>query len=163
LGGRIHCSCEQPERDEVTNGLRGLEHNGDDAERREYRQAGEPLDPAHKTRVTSGPADQGRQGPAPSGPEAQGDSCRRAASARSTVPDMPDFSVDSPTPVYVRVADWIESRIKSGELKPGSRLPPERELARDCGVAYDTVRRAAVLLRERGLIITVHGRGTYVA
>jgi Creatinine amidohydrolase/Bacterial regulatory proteins, gntR family len=65
--------------------------------------------------------------------------------------------------LYVRVADWIESRIKSGELKPGSRLPPERELARDCGVAYDTVRRAAVLLRERGLIITVHGRGTYVA
>jgi len=29
-------------------------------------------------------------------------------------------------------------------------------------VAYDTVRRAAVLLRERGLIVTVHGRGTYV-
>ena len=75
---------------------------------------------------------------------------------------MPDFSVDSPTPVYVRVADWIESRIKSGELKPGSRLPPERELARDCGVAYDTVRRAAVLLRERGLIhhiaISTHHR-----
>jgi GntR family transcriptional regulator len=77
--------------------------------------------------------------------------------------DMPDFSVDSPTPVYVRVADWIESRIKSGELKSGGRLPAERELARDCGVAYDTVRRAAVLLRERGLIVTVHGRGTYVA
>ena len=77
---------------------------------------------------------------------------------------MPDFSVDSPTPVYVPACPgWIESRITSGELKPGSRLPPERELARDCGVAYDTVRRAAVLLRERGLIITVHGRGTYVA
>ena len=75
---------------------------------------------------------------------------------------MPDFSVDSPTPIYVRVADWIESRIKSGELKSGSRLPPERELAQDTGVAYDTIRRAAVLLRERGLIITVHGRGTYV-
>jgi GntR family transcriptional regulator len=44
-----------------------------------------------------------------------------------------------------------------------SRLPPERELARDLGVAYDTVRRAAVLLRERRLIVTVHGRGTYVA
>jgi DNA-binding GntR family transcriptional regulator len=62
-----------------------------------------------------------------------------------------------------QVADWIESRIKSGELKSGSRLPPERELAQDTGVAYDTIRRAAVLLRERGLIITVHGRGTYVA
>ncbi len=33
----------------------------------------------------------------------------------------------------------------------------------ETGVAYDTIRRAAVLLRERGLIITVHGRGTYVA
>jgi GntR family transcriptional regulator len=76
---------------------------------------------------------------------------------------MPDFSADGPTPVYVRVADWIESRIKSGELQPGARLPPERDLARDFGVAYDTVRRAAMLLRERGLIITVHGRGTYVA
>jgi DNA-binding GntR family transcriptional regulator len=76
---------------------------------------------------------------------------------------MPDFSVDSPTPIYVRVADWIEARIKSGELKSGSRLPPERELAQETGVAYDTIRRAAVLLRERGLIITVHGRGTYVA
>ena len=76
---------------------------------------------------------------------------------------MPDFSVDSPTLIYVRVADWIEARIKSGELKSGSRLPPERELAQDTGVAYDTIRRAAVLLRERGLIITVHGRGTYVA
>jgi GntR family transcriptional regulator len=76
---------------------------------------------------------------------------------------MPDFSADSPTPVYVRVADWVEARIKSGELKSGARLPPERELARELGVAYDTVRRAAALLRERSLIITVHGRGTYVA
>ena len=76
---------------------------------------------------------------------------------------MPDFSIDSPTPVYVRVAGWIEARIKSGELKPGARLPPERELAYDCGVAYDTVRRATALLRERSLIVTVHGRGTYVA
>jgi len=76
---------------------------------------------------------------------------------------MPDFSADSPTPVYVRVADWIESSIKTGEPKPGARLPADRDLAHDFGVAYDPVRRAAVLLRERGLIITVHGRGTYVA
>src|SRR5579872_7144776 len=75
---------------------------------------------------------------------------------------MPDFSADTPTPVYVRVADWVESRVKSGELQAGARLTAERELARDLGVAYDTVRRAAVLLRERGLIVTVHGRGTYV-
>jgi DNA-binding FadR family transcriptional regulator len=51
----------------------------------------------------------------------------------------------------------------AGELKPGARLPAERDLARDLGVAYDTVRRATALLRERSLIVTVHGRGTYVA
>ncbi|MDX6390314.1 MAG: hypothetical protein QOJ73_1377, partial [Streptosporangiaceae bacterium] len=41
--------------------------------------------------------------------------------------------------------------------------PAERELATVYGVAYDTVRRANELLRERGLIVTVHGRGTFVA
>jgi hypothetical protein len=30
------------------------------------------------------------------------------------------------------------------------------------GVAYDTIRRATALLRDRGLIITIVGRGTYV-
>jgi DNA-binding GntR family transcriptional regulator len=30
-------------------------------------------------------------------------------------------------------------------------------------VACDTIRRATALLRERGLIVTVHGRGTFVA
>ena len=48
-------------------------------------------------------------------------------------------------------------------LSPGSRLPPERELATNLGVAYDTIRRTTALLRERGLIVTVHGRGTYVS
>ena len=61
----------------------------------------------------------------------------------------------------MRVADWIESRIKSGELKPGARLPAERDLARDCGVAYDTVRRSVALLRERGLCHRLRA-GTYV-
>jgi hypothetical protein len=31
------------------------------------------------------------------------------------------------------------------------------------GLAYDTIRRATALLRERGLILTIIGRGTYVA
>ncbi len=45
----------------------------------------------------------------------------------------------------------------------GARLPAERDLAAEYGVAYDTIRRATALLRERGLIQTVHGRGTFVA
>jgi GntR family transcriptional regulator len=34
--------------------------------------------------------------------------------------------------------------------------------ADEYGVAYTTVRHAMALLRERGIIVTVHGRGTYV-
>nr|WP_234436181.1 GntR family transcriptional regulator [Streptomyces sp. NRRL S-813] len=57
----------------------------------------------------------------------------------------------------------IEARIRAGALQPGARLPAERDLAQEYGVAYLTVRRAAQVLRERGLILTVHGRGTFVA
>jgi DNA-binding GntR family transcriptional regulator len=64
---------------------------------------------------------------------------------------------------YVRVADDIAARITSGELARGARLHAERELACHYGVAYGTVRRAMKELRARGLIHTVHGRGTFVA
>ena len=78
------------------------------------------------------------------------------------MPEPPAFNADSPTPLYVQVADHLAARIASGELQPGARLPAERDLAQDLGVAYDTIRRATALLRERGLIATVHGKGTYV-
>lgn len=68
-----------------------------------------------------------------------------------------------PRLVYVQVADWITARIDSGELAPGARLPAERDMAAAYGVAYDTIRRATALLRERGLIVTIMGRGTFVA
>jgi GntR family transcriptional regulator len=64
---------------------------------------------------------------------------------------------------YVRVADDIGSRITSGELAPGARLRAERDLAVYYEVSYGTVRRAMALLRERGLITTIHGRGTFVS
>jgi Bacterial regulatory proteins, gntR family len=61
-----------------------------------------------------------------------------------------------------QVADHIAARIASGNLVPGARLPAERDLATEYWVAYDTIRRATALLRDRGLIITIVGRGTYV-
>ena len=64
---------------------------------------------------------------------------------------------------YMRVAEDIAARIASGELKPGARLRAERDLARYYGVSYGTVRRAMEVLRERGLITTIHGRGTFVS
>ena len=63
---------------------------------------------------------------------------------------------------YVRVANDIAGRIASGELAAGARLRAERDLAEYYEVSYGTVRHAMQLLRERGLIETIHGRGTFV-
>jgi len=60
----------------------------------------------------------------------------------------------------MRVADAIAARIEAGEFT--HRLPAERDLAEDFGVAYQTVRRSMEILRDRGLIITRQGRGTFV-
>ena len=76
--------------------------------------------------------------------------------------DHPAIDPAAPKLVYVQVADHITARIEAGELAPGARLPAERDLATEYGVAYDTIRRATALLRDRGLIITIVGRGTYV-
>ena len=63
---------------------------------------------------------------------------------------------------YLRVADDIAARIASGELAPGVRLRNERDLAGYYEVSYGTVRHAMEMLRERGLITTIHGRGAFV-
>jgi len=63
---------------------------------------------------------------------------------------------------YRRVADDIAARIVSGELASGARLRSERDLAEFYQVSYGTIRRAMEVLRNRGLITTIHGRGTFV-
>lgn len=64
--------------------------------------------------------------------------------------------------VYVAIADHVEARIKNGELPKGSRLPAERDLAEEYGVALGTIRRATQELRDRGLVVTVPVKGTFV-
>jgi DNA-binding GntR family transcriptional regulator len=61
---------------------------------------------------------------------------------------------------YVQVANDVERRINEGEIT--AKLPSERSMAEEYQTAYTTVRRAMEVLRERGVIITRHGRGTFV-
>ncbi|MGH3380731.1 MAG: GntR family transcriptional regulator [Actinoallomurus sp.] len=74
----------------------------------------------------------------------------------------PEIDYQGPRFLYVQVADLIERRIRVGDLRPGDRLPAERDLADEYHVAYYTIRRAMELLRERDLVVSVHGRGTFV-
>ena len=74
---------------------------------------------------------------------------------------LPDLSRGS-GPVYMRLADSIESAIASGALPAGGKLPPQRNLAYDIGVTIGTIGRAYALVHERGLVAGEVGRGTYV-
>ena len=80
------------------------------------------------------------------------------------VADVPQWDPDAggPAYVYMRVADHIAARIAAGDLPADARLPGERELAAEYGVAIGTARRAVEELRERGLVVTLPGKGTYV-
>jgi GntR family transcriptional regulator len=78
---------------------------------------------------------------------------------------VPPFDPDAggPAYTYARVADHVAARIKAGELAAGARLPAERDLAAEYGVALGTARRAVEELRARGLVVTLPAKGTFVA
>jgi DNA-binding FadR family transcriptional regulator len=61
------------------------------------------------------------------------------------------------------VADRLAQRIRSGEMAPGTWLPPERQLAETYGVGRNTVRKAVTMLISDGLAESLPGTGTRVA
>jgi len=64
--------------------------------------------------------------------------------------------------LFEALADQIEERILAGQLEAGAKLPSEDALARQFGVSRPVVREALAQLRERGLVETVSGSGTFV-
>jgi len=60
------------------------------------------------------------------------------------------------------IADTIREQIESGELPPGAKLPSERDLASTYGTARNTASAAIRILADAGLVITDHGRGSFV-
>ncbi|WP_168583604.1 GntR family transcriptional regulator [Gephyromycinifex aptenodytis] len=75
----------------------------------------------------------------------------------------PSLDPQLPKPMYLQVAALIADRITAGELPTHHRLPAEPELARDLGIARGTLRKALSELISQGLLVRVHGRGTFVA
>jgi GntR family transcriptional regulator, transcriptional repressor for pyruvate dehydrogenase complex len=60
------------------------------------------------------------------------------------------------------VVDFVRGQIERGELRPGDRLPPERELAGLIGVSRPSVRAGLRSLSALGVVQTRHGSGTYI-
>jgi len=74
---------------------------------------------------------------------------------------MPFQSIE-PRRLYRQIADQIRGLIGSGEFPAGSRLPPERDLARQLGVSRPSVREALIALEVEGLVEVRIGSGIYV-
>jgi DNA-binding FadR family transcriptional regulator len=74
---------------------------------------------------------------------------------------MPFQSIE-PRRLYRQIADQIRTLIRSGEFTAGSRLPPERDLAKQLGVSRPSVREALIALEVEGLVEVRIGSGIYV-
>jgi GntR family transcriptional regulator len=65
-------------------------------------------------------------------------------------------------PKYVQTSEMLIRDIASGRLKDGQRLPPEREMAADLGLAVGTLRKALAELEGKGLLERIQGSGNYI-
>ena len=79
-------------------------------------------------------------------------------------PRLPLFiSMDDPEPMYAQVESQLRDLILAGHLKPETRLPSTRALARDLTCSVITTRRVYEDLEREGFVRTRSGRGTVVA
>jgi GntR family transcriptional regulator len=69
----------------------------------------------------------------------------------------------SKIPLYQQLYEQLEGRIRSGQWKPGDRIPPESELLTQYEVSRITVRKVLAMLVAEGLLVRERGRGSFVA
>jgi len=76
---------------------------------------------------------------------------------------VPTDSALDDAPLYLRIAQRLETQIGAGVLKVGDRLPSERRIAEELGASRMTARHALKLLERRGLVETRVGLGAFVS
>ena len=69
----------------------------------------------------------------------------------------------SMVPIYEQLTDQVKREIISGHLKENESLPSVRTLSAELRISALTVKKAYDRLEEEGFVVTVHGKGTYVA
>jgi GntR family transcriptional regulator len=74
--------------------------------------------------------------------------------------DHVTIDLDQPMPPYRQLAAILRDKIASGELS--GRLPSEKSLMQEYGLALGTVRKSIALLRDERLVETTPGWGSYV-
>ncbi|MDI9484320.1 MAG: GntR family transcriptional regulator [Bacillota bacterium] len=72
-----------------------------------------------------------------------------------------DFSTS--IPIYLQIIEEFKRQIVTGELKPGDKIPSQRDLAAQIRVNANTVQRAYREMELMGLVETLRGQGTFVS
>jgi GntR family transcriptional regulator len=70
--------------------------------------------------------------------------------------------IDDSVPLYLKVAAELRRDIADGQVGPGHRLPPARDLAAVAGVNQNTMFKALRILRDEGILEFQRGRGISV-
>lgn len=73
------------------------------------------------------------------------------------------INTSSMVPIYEQIVDQIKVLIRQGELKENDKLPSVRVLSKELKISALTVKKAYDHLESEGFIVTVHGKGSYVA
>lgn len=79
--------------------------------------------------------------------------------------EVPQNSATPPPgslPIYIQITELLVRDIAAGRLIDGEKLPPEREMAEELGIAVGTLRKALAELQNRGLLERIQGSGNYV-
>src|SRR5690606_35351929 len=71
-------------------------------------------------------------------------------------------SLDPLVPLHIQIRQALVRKVHSGELKPGEKLPSERELQDIFQASRTPVRMALEALEASGVIYRVQGRGSFV-
>lgn len=73
------------------------------------------------------------------------------------------INTSSMIPIYEQIVDQIKVCIRDGKLKENDILPSVRTLSKELKISALTVKKAYDSLESEGFVITVHGKGTYIA
>lgn len=69
----------------------------------------------------------------------------------------------SMVPIYEQITEQVKALIRTGGLQADDNLPSVRTLSKDLKISALTVKKAYDSLEADGFVVTVHGKGTYVA
>jgi GntR family transcriptional regulator len=83
-------------------------------------------------------------------------------SGRSDLLEVRPEEIPVSVPKFERVAEAIREQIRSGQLKPGDKLPSISQLQTQYEVSYGSIRGAMLVLKAEGLIEGRPGEGVYV-